>query len=148
MTGIWDPVRSYVRYDVGFRYHKFLTFAVRTTAVIKIVVRSQMLALPTSTILVLFARRKGEVALMSNAGVVRRRCLLRPAAALRWSPCTVYSPAGQFHSISCSTDSPARSRHAVSTESPYKRHFCGLAVHTVKRVMGLLPGLCEKVLAN
>ena len=83
---------------------------------------------------------------MSNAGVVRRRSLHRPAAALGWSPCTVYSPAGQFHSMSCSTDSPARSRHAVSAEFPYKRHFCGLAVHTVKRVLGLLPGLCEKVL--
>jgi hypothetical protein len=25
--------------------------------------------------------------------------------------------------------------------SPYKRHFCRLAVHTVRRVLGLLPGL-------
>ena len=85
---------------------------------------------------------------MSNAGVVRRRCLLRPAAALGWSPCTVCSPAGQFHSISCSTDSYVRSRLAVSTESPYKRHFCGLAVHAVRRVLGLLPGPWAHARAN
>ena len=50
--------------------------------------------------------------------------------------------------IECSTDSPARSRHAILTESPYKRHFCGLEVHAVRRVLGLLPSLCEKGLRN
>ena len=79
---------------------------------------------------------------------VRSRCLLCPVAAWAWSPCTVCSPAGQFHPISRSTDSPARSRHAVLTESAYKRHLCGLAVHAVRRVLGLLPGLCEKATAN
>ena len=88
------------------------------------------------------------MALMSKADVVRRRCRLRPAAALGWSPCTVCTPAGQFHSMSCSADSYARSLHAVLTESPYKRHSCGLAVHAVRRVLGLLPGLCEKILRN
>ena len=84
------------------------------------------------------------MALMSKADVVRRRCRLRPAAALGWSPCTVCTPAGQFHSMSCSADSYARSLHAVLTESPYKRHFCGGRVHAVKRVLGLLPGLIDE----
>ena len=67
---------------------------------------------------------------MSKADVVRRRCRLRPAAALGWSPCTVCTPAGQFHSISCSTDSYAR---FDSTRRfgriPVQRHFCGGRVH-------------------
>ena len=75
---------------------------------------------------------------------VRSRCLLCPVAAWAWLPCTVCSPAGQFYPISRSTDSPARSQHAVLTESPYKRNFCGLAVHAVKRVLGLLPGLVSE----